>query len=158
MTSSVKLYIYDLSQGLAAMISPTLLGRKIDGIWHTSIVAFDREYFYGSGGVNYCPPGTTMLGQPGEILSLGNTEVPKDLFHEHLRELAENDYQSNKYKLFAHNCNDFSSEISKFLTGNDIPRYITDLPNDVLTTPFGQMIKSAIENIKVDPGRGGSDF
>lgn len=31
--SSVKLHVYDLSNGLASSLSEALLGKKIDGIW-----------------------------------------------------------------------------------------------------------------------------
>lgn len=31
-------------------------GKRIDGIWHTSIVVYEREYFFGSGGVESCTP------------------------------------------------------------------------------------------------------
>lgn len=53
---TVLLYIYDLSSGIASMMSPMLLGRHIEGIWHTSIVIFGREYFYGSHGIQSVPP------------------------------------------------------------------------------------------------------
>ena len=63
----VELYIYDLSQGMAASLSPMLLGRSIEAIYHTAVVVYGREYFYGGDGVTFCQPGTTMLGQPREI-------------------------------------------------------------------------------------------
>lgn len=71
---SVELYIYDMTQGMAAMMSPLLLGkfnflfsaikinyfqfkgRQIDGLWHTAVVVFGREYFYGSQGITSCSP------------------------------------------------------------------------------------------------------
>lgn len=34
----VKLYVYELSNGMARAMSQSLLGTQIDGIWHTSIV------------------------------------------------------------------------------------------------------------------------
>lgn len=36
--SPVKLYVYDLSNGMARAMSASLIGTHIDGIWHTSIV------------------------------------------------------------------------------------------------------------------------
>lgn len=33
MTSPVKLYVYDLSNGLAKQLSLSLTGKQIDGIW-----------------------------------------------------------------------------------------------------------------------------
>jgi hypothetical protein len=51
MTSSrqyeVKLFIYDLSGGLAKILSPLFLAHMIEGVWHTSIVVYDKEYYYG---------------------------------------------------------------------------------------------------------------
>jgi hypothetical protein len=40
---------------MAAMFSLQFLGRKIDGIWHTGIVVYDREFFFG-GGILDAPP------------------------------------------------------------------------------------------------------
>lgn len=34
MTSQVKLYVYDLSNGMAKQLSRQLTGRQIDGIWY----------------------------------------------------------------------------------------------------------------------------
>ncbi|KAG5683853.1 hypothetical protein PVAND_013115 [Polypedilum vanderplanki] len=53
---SVELYIYDMTQGMASMMSPLLLGRQINGIWHTAVVVFGREYFFGSQGITSCSP------------------------------------------------------------------------------------------------------
>lgn len=33
----VKLHVYDLSQGMAKSMSMGLVGKQIDGIWHTGI-------------------------------------------------------------------------------------------------------------------------
>lgn len=52
----VELYIYDLTKGMAAMMSQMLLGRHIDGIWHTAVVVYGREYFFGGQGIQSCPP------------------------------------------------------------------------------------------------------
>ena len=34
----------------------SIVGKQLDGIWHTSIVIFGREYFYGGGGIESCQP------------------------------------------------------------------------------------------------------
>ncbi|KPJ12379.1 PPPDE peptidase domain-containing protein 2 [Papilio machaon] len=54
--SPVDLYVYDLTRGLAALLSPSILGRQVAGVWHTAVVVFGREYFYGSGGITHCEP------------------------------------------------------------------------------------------------------
>ena len=31
-------------------------GKQIDGVWHTGVVVYGREYFFGGGGIEYCEP------------------------------------------------------------------------------------------------------
>ena len=40
--SSVVLYVYDLSGGLAKSMSRAIIGQQLDGIWHTGIVAYNK--------------------------------------------------------------------------------------------------------------------
>lgn len=42
--------------------------------------------------------------------------------------------RSGTYNLFKHNCNNFSEEVSNFLVGKGIPKYILDLPEEILRT------------------------
>nr|CAB3237438.1 desumoylating isopeptidase 1-like [Phallusia mammillata] len=151
MSFKVKLFIYDISKGLARQMSQSLLGRQIEGIWHTSIVVYGSEFFFGGMGIESCPPCGTVLGPPDQQVDVGETEIPQEMFYEYLTELGQDTFLPNKYSLFEHNCNNFSAEVSQFLTGNEIPSYITNLPNEVLQTPFGQMIKGVVENFKVTP-------
>ncbi|KAK2820864.1 hypothetical protein Q5P01_023823 [Channa striata] len=148
----VKLYIYDLSRGMARQLSPLMLGKHLDGIWHTAIVVHGKEYFFVGEGINSCLPGGTPLGEPDSIVDLGLTEVPEEIFMEHLTSLAESTYSGDKYKLFEHNCNTFSNEVAQFLTGKKIPSYITDLPAEVLSTPFGQALRPLLDSIAINPG------
>jgi len=45
----VYLYVYDLTNGMAAMMAPSLIGRPLEGIWHTSIVVYNTEFYFGYG-------------------------------------------------------------------------------------------------------------
>ncbi|GAA6219981.1 desumoylating isopeptidase 1-like [Lates japonicus] len=148
----VKLYIYDLSRGMARQLSPVMLGKQLDGIWHTAIVVHGKEYFFVGEGINWCSPGGTPLGEPLSIVDLGYTEVPAEIFTEYLTSLTESTYSSDKYNLFEHNCNTFSNEVAQFLTGKKIPSYITDLPSEVLSTPFGQALRPLLDSIVINPG------
>ncbi|KAK1793928.1 hypothetical protein P4O66_010846 [Electrophorus voltai] len=150
-TYDVKLYVYDLSKGLARQLSPLMLGKQLEGIWHTSIVIHEEEVFFGGQGISSCPPGGTLLGEPHFIVDLGNTEVNGDIFTEYLSSLGESTYRADRYHLFEHNCNTFSNELAQFLTGRKIPSYITDLPSDVLSTPFGQTLRPFIESVTITP-------
>lgn len=147
----VKLYVYDISKGFARQLSPILLGKAINGIWHTAVVCYDREFFYGSGGIQSCAPGGTILQNPDEVIDLGETEITQDVFVEYLDGIGKQDFRPEKYHLFEHNCNTFSGEAAIFLTGNKIPQHIQDLPSEVLGTSFGQMIKPLIDSMSVRP-------
>lgn len=41
-TSAVSLRVYDLSRGMARQLSPALLGKQIDGIWHTGVLVYGQ--------------------------------------------------------------------------------------------------------------------
>jgi len=75
----VLLYIYDLSGGMARSLSPSLIGRQIDGIWHTSIVVFGYEFFYGQGIFVTDRVGRTQYGTPVEIKDMGVTQLPQEV-------------------------------------------------------------------------------
>lgn len=143
--SKVQLYVYDLSQGMAKLLSMQFVGKQIDGIWHTGVVVFGKEYFY-SQGVNIIQPGSTHHGAPLKIIEIGETELTQDILEDFLLE-NQNDWSAEKYHLLDHNCNDFSNLICQFLVDKSIPESITSLPTDFLTSPLGKFILPKIENI-----------
>lgn len=140
----VKLYVYDLSHGMAKQMSQQFLGTQVDGIWHTSIVVDNKiEWYYGAG-IQSSLPGKTHHGIPDKVIDLGESYIPEDLVKEYLDEIR-NDYTPDKYNLFDHNCNHFTQDLSQFLTGSDIPVDISSLSRNVLATPFGQMLRPMLE-------------
>lgn len=149
----VQVYLYDLSQGMAKMLSPSLLGKQIDGIWHSGLVCYGYEYFYG-GGVQVMRPGTTMAGRPGQVIDIGYTTVTQDKFHEYLESIS-NKYVPEKYSLLSHNCNNFADEVAKHLCNRPIPAFITGLPEEALNTPMGQMLKPMIQQMENQMKQGG---
>lgn len=143
MSYPVKLYVYDISNGLARSMSPQFLGRQIDGIWHTSVVVFNREIFYGMG-IQITAPGQSHHGQPLQVVDMGETALDEELFEEYLTEMRER-YTADKYHLLDFNCNSFTSDCVGFLTGGSIPSWIKDLPSDFLSTPFGAALRPTID-------------
>uniref|UniRef100_A0A8C0XRM2 palmitoyl-protein hydrolase n=1 Tax=Castor canadensis TaxID=51338 RepID=A0A8C0XRM2_CASCN len=121
---------------------------------HTSIVVHKDEFFFGSGGISSCPPGGTLLGPPDSVVDVGSTEVTEEIFLEYLSSLGESLFRGEAYNLFEHNCNTFSNEVAQFLTGRKIPSYITDLPSEVLSTPFGQALRPLLDSIQIQPPGG----
>lgn len=142
----VTLNVYDLSQGLARQLSTSFLGKAIEGIWHTGVVVYGHEYFFG-GGIQHLPAGTTPYGTPIKVVDLGVTHVPKDVFELYLQEISPR-YTAETYSLLTHNCNNFSNEVAQFLVGTSIPDYILQLPNEVMSSPMGALIMPMIQNLE----------
>lgn len=108
------------------MYSQQLIGKQVDGIWHTAIIVYETEYFYG-GGIQSDTPGTTPYGTPLRQIEMGTTSIPQSVFHEFLREIAPR-FSMDKYDLFKHNCNTFANEAMQFLNGRSIPDCLVTLP------------------------------
>ncbi|XP_055813014.1 uncharacterized protein LOC129882651 isoform X2 [Solanum dulcamara] len=142
----VTLNVYDLSQGLARQLSTTFLGKAIEGIWHTGVVVYGHEYYFG-GGIQHAPAGTTPYGTPVQVVDLGVTHVPKDVFEMYLQEISPR-YTAETYSLLTHNCNNFSNEVAQFLVGATIPDYILNLPNEVTNSPMGALIMPMIQQLE----------
>lgn len=142
----VSLNVYDLSQGLARQLSTTFLGKAIEGIWHTGVVVYGHEYYFG-GGIQHAPAGTTPYGTPVQVVDLGVTHVPKDVFEMYLQEMSPR-YTAETYSLLTHNCNNFSNEVAQFLVGATIPDYILNLPNEVTNSPMGALMLPMIQQLE----------
>lgn len=142
----VTLNIYDLSQGLARQLSMSFLGKVIEAIWHTGVVVYGNEYYFG-GGIQHAPAGTTPYGTPIRVVDLGATHVPKEVFEEYLQEISPR-YTAETYRLLGHNCNNFSNEVAQFLVGTTIPDYILQLPNEVINSPMGPLILPMIQQLE----------
>jgi hypothetical protein len=149
----VTLNVYDLSQGLARQLSMSFLGKAIEGIWHTGIVVYGYEYYFG-GGIQHCPAGSTPYGTPLKVVDLGLTHVPKDVFEMYLQEISPR-YLPETYSLLTHNCNNFSNEVAQFLVGATIPDYILQLPNEVMSSPMGALMLPMIQNLETTLKSGG---
>ncbi|XP_050466444.1 uncharacterized protein LOC126859339 isoform X2 [Cataglyphis hispanica] len=152
--TSVELYIYDLTKGMATIMSPMLIGRQLDGIWHTAIVAYGREYFFGPAGISSVRPGSTELGEPQRVEKLGETYLPYTVFLEYINGLGTSTFAPGTYHLFKYNCNTFTEELSNFLVGKGIPKYILDLPEEILQTPIGQALSPLIETLSSSASAG----
>ena len=126
-------------------MSKALVGKQIDGVWHTGIVIYGKEFYYG-GGISHDAPAATpfgkyrtgevnqlinafisIIGQPTKVMDLGETEVPEELFMELLEDIAPR-FNASTYDVLKHNCNNFTDEVAKLVLGEGIPSDIVDLP------------------------------
>jgi hypothetical protein len=136
------------ARGANGQMSQSFLGKQIDGIWHTGVVVFGKEFFFG-GGIQHGTPGRTPYGVPVERLALGDSHIPEDVFLEFLQEISSR-FSMDSYDLLHNNCNNFTNECSIFLTGSPIPEYITALPSQVLNTPMGQLGGEAPRRVRAN--------
>ncbi|GAM26092.1 hypothetical protein SAMD00019534_092670 [Acytostelium subglobosum LB1] len=152
MANSVKLHVYDLSNGMARMYSRSFIGKHIEAIYHTGIVVYNTEYYFG-GGILHDRPHQTPYGQPMEVIELGNTDIPQEVFVDFLEGMRSR-FSMDSYHLIDNNCNHFSNECSNFLLGTPIPNHIVGLPQEVMSTPFGMMIQPLINSFFSKQGWG----
>ncbi|MES1922839.1 hypothetical protein MHBO_004366, partial [Bonamia ostreae] len=159
----VYVYVYDLSNGLAKQMSPLFLGKTIEGVWHTAVVVYNREYFFGGLGISHCFPGQSMAGNPLQKLfhnwanskngiitlnkSMGETTKSEKEFEAHLTNVRPN-YTSSKYDLLQHNCNNFTDEMCLFLVNKRIPAHITGLPAEVMSSPMGAVLRPILSSLQ----------
>ena len=61
-----------------------------------------------------------------------------------MRGLKKDRYRGDRYSLLDHNCNNFSDEVSRFLTGQGIPSYILELPEKVKKSPIAPVLAPLI--------------
>eukprot|EP01012_Entosiphon_sulcatum_P048660 TRINITY_DN67166_c0_g1_i1.p1 TRINITY_DN67166_c0_g1~~TRINITY_DN67166_c0_g1_i1.p1 ORF type:complete len:219 (+),score=43.52 TRINITY_DN67166_c0_g1_i1:54-710(+) len=146
----VVLHAYDLSNGLAKALSHQFLGKHIPAIWHTAVVVYGREWFFG-GGICHAPPGRTQYGTPIERVTLGTTHVPPSVFREFLSDASPR-FTAMTYNLMTHNCNNFSDEVCEFLVGEHIPAHITGLPAEIMNTPLGQSLGPLMAHLGMPMG------
>jgi hypothetical protein len=86
----VQLLVYDLSRGMAAQMSEAMLGRRIEGIWHTGVSVFQYEYFFG-GGMQKVPLGIFSAQnnlQPVSVLDMGTTSKSQAELEAFLRTIS----------------------------------------------------------------------
>ena len=128
----VKLRVYDLSNGLAKQIAPSL-GFNIEGVWHTSVEIFEKEYYFQDGIISV-HPGSTHYGIPLKILKIGETRLTFDIFDDYIESIGHK-YNGSTYNLMLNNCNHFSNDATLFLCSKAIPEYILNLPEIVMSSP-----------------------
>lgn len=132
----VQLNWYDVTRGYAKWL-PTgvLLGQNLEGIWHTGVLAFGREYWFG-GKVLASEPGKAPF-PPGPIRcsDLGTTLHTKEELEDWLRFEVVPRYTRDNYDILSHNCNHFSDEVVGFLIqGGHIPDEARRQPEALIGT------------------------
>ena len=112
----------------------------MDGIWHTGVYAFGREYYFGPEGSSTDFPGIKNSTpeefqkktgySPTQTIRMGTTTKTREEFEQYLLTIRPR-WNCGSYELLSHNCNNFSELASQYLVGKSIPFFITcvrDIP------------------------------
>lgn len=144
---SVDVRVYDLSQGRAALFSPLFMKRPIQGVWHSGILVFGTEYFYG-GYIDRLPPAEVELEigyPPALIQNLGSTSKTRAELEKFLAEI-DHDFTPSTYDLVAWNCNHFADVCARFLLdGRGIPRAILQQSQKISQTLLGRAVVTVLQ-------------
>lgn len=156
----VQAYVYDISQGMAAMMGPALVGKPVELVPHTGIVVFGKEYFFGSGPV-IGEPGKSVGIPAAKVIDLGETGKTMDELETYINSVLALEHNEANYNLCNHNCNHYANDVAKFLLdGKGLPDSIVNFADETLNTPQGQQMKVMIENMekqmRSNMGGGGS--
>ena len=141
----VIVYQYDLTQGMAKAMSRGLIGKQVDGVWHTGVCVFGKEYYYG-GGICVGKHKKTPYGYPVKELDFGYTTKTEADLKAYIKSI-NNQFTMNTYNILNHNCNHFTDAALYFLVGKHLPDSILKQHEELLNTPMGQMVRPLLEGM-----------
>eukprot|EP00931_Biecheleriopsis_adriatica_P120453 TRINITY_DN95582_c0_g1_i1.p1 TRINITY_DN95582_c0_g1~~TRINITY_DN95582_c0_g1_i1.p1 ORF type:complete len:501 (+),score=70.78 TRINITY_DN95582_c0_g1_i1:67-1569(+) len=142
----VTLHLYDLSRGMATMLGPMLLSKQLEGIWHTGIVVFGKEYYFG-GDIFYDTPANTGFGTPRVVIQLGSTLRQRDELHAYIVDELKPIFNREAYDAARNNCNHFTDKVSMYLVGRHIPEEVLDQPQLMLDTSLGRALRPLLNRV-----------
>lgn len=137
----VSLHLYDLSKGYAQSVIPNL-----EGVWHTGVVVFGREYFY-NGRPAFDRPGAGDFGEVKKTIDLGWTLFKQDELHAFIHEKLAPRYVIECYDTLHHNCCNFSDEVLMFLLGTHLQDDVLYQQNRLLDIPGVRLLWPVIRNM-----------
>lgn len=104
------------------------------GIYHSGVEIYGVEYAFG--GHEYDAPGvfaTRPRSAPGtvawrEAVLVGRTSLSPTQVYELVQAMGQ-EYKGNRYHLLQMNCNSFSADLCRRLTGQEAPTWVNRLAN-----------------------------
>lgn len=142
---NVLLYQYDLTNGMATKVAKFMTGKDVEAIWHTSLVVYGNEYFFG-GGICIGQPKCTPYGIPIKESVFGKTKKTQEEFEKYLKSIDDK-YNEQTYHLINNNCNHFTNDICIFLCGKGLPDEILNQHKSLSDTAFGKFILEKVQNM-----------
>jgi PPPDE putative peptidase domain len=102
-------------------MSRSLIGFQVDGIWHTGIVIYGTEYWFGPSGIKMGTCGSQGMSPVyrHESMTMRSPDEIADFLN-----YAQNQFRPDTYDLIRNNCNHFTNAFSRFLNGQGTPPYV----------------------------------
>jgi len=144
--ADIELWMYDLSKGKAKWASPFLFGKQVDGIWHTSIVVFEKEYWCG-GECFESMPGRTPFGEPTRKISIGTTMRSRKDLWDFMRQELVHKYKPETYDAINFNCNNFSNDICMFLNHDSLQSEILNQSKELAKSAIASIFPRRLLNM-----------
>lgn len=143
--NEVLLLQYDLTNGLATTVFKFMTGKDIEAVWHTSLVVYNTEYFFG-GGICRGIPRCTPYGKPKKESVFGYTDKSKSDFEAFLKTI-DTQFNASTYDVLKHNCNHFTNAICNFLCNKPLPDEILNQHEYLAQTEFGKWLVPTFERV-----------
>jgi len=87
-----------------------------------TVVVYGQEYWFDREGITHCRPGEKSHGTFVKRELIGRAKKSSQEMKVHIQSLSSR-YNKGTYHMLQNNCNDFSDDLCKFLTGKGIPKY-----------------------------------
>eukprot|EP00927_Polykrikos_kofoidii_P054510 TRINITY_DN48922_c0_g1_i1.p1 TRINITY_DN48922_c0_g1~~TRINITY_DN48922_c0_g1_i1.p1 ORF type:complete len:626 (-),score=109.28 TRINITY_DN48922_c0_g1_i1:16-1893(-) len=141
---NVYLYMYDISNGVAANFGWMLVGQRLEGIWHSGVVVEWRErsseFWYG-GRIFESVPGSTPFGTPLQKRPIGHTYKSREEVWNYVSQHLARKYTQASYDVLTHNCNHAADELSIFLMNEHIPNEVRLQPEQLMNTLAARLLR-----------------
>lgn len=134
----VHLLLYDLTNGKATQYYKFLTGRDLEAIYHSSLVVYGKEYFFG-GGICVGKPKCTPYGTPIKEINFGKTKKTEKEFDDYL-ESIDDKFNQSTYHLINNNCNHFTNAICNFLCDKPLPDNILKQHEVIMESALGKWL------------------
>jgi hypothetical protein len=142
----VTLHLYDLSKGMASVLAPILLQEQLEGVWHTGIIVYGKEYYFG-GDIYYDTPAETGFGKPRLTIHLGSTLRQKDELHAFIVDELKPTFSREAYDAARNNCNHFTDKVAMWLVGKHIPEEVIRQPDILMQTGLGRTLRPILTRL-----------
>mmetsp|Transcript_64064 Transcript_64064/g.139338 ORF Transcript_64064/g.139338 Transcript_64064/m.139338 type:complete len:750 (-) Transcript_64064:93-2342(-) len=136
----VEVHLYDLTNGRASALAPWLIGQQLEGLWHTGLIVYNKEYHYG-GDILVDTPGLTHFGRPTKTINMGYTVWRQEEFNHFVITQLGREFNKDRYDIVTCNCNHFTDSACLFLTGKNLSDEIVQQSQSLLDLPAGRMLR-----------------